>query len=88
MIGRVLLSLVLGVCVVGCTRVAKEPDPALVNRAIVWGEMRGREAAFFAQEMTMMHPNSERSREGRRRLLEVEKMLRGENSVEEEEELE
>ncbi len=80
----VLVFLVM--CTNGCDRTPKAPDPAMVNRALVWGEMRGREVAFFAQEMTMLHPNSERSQSARRKLIELDDVLRGKNSVEEGEE--
>ncbi len=77
--------LVVCLAVIGCERTAKEPDPALVNRALVWGEMRGRDVAFFAQEMTMLHPNSQRSQAARRTRMELDDVLRGKTVVDEDE---
>lgn len=80
-VGGALLCMALVMCTNACDRAPKEPDPAMVNRALVWGEMRGREVAFFAQEMTMLHPNSQRSQEARRKLLELDDVLRGKSEI-------
>lgn len=63
-----------------------DPAPLMVKRAEMWGEMRGRDVAFLAQEKTMLHPNSERSQSARRKLIELDDVLRGKISAEEGEE--
>lgn len=73
------VCMVLLMCTNACDRTVtvQVPDPALEKRALVWGEMRGQGVAFLAQEMTMLHPNSQRSQAARRKLLELDDVLRG-----------